>query len=153
MHHCAILDGYLLEIFRLKSFLFFFCVACGILVHLNPRPLLWKVESQPLDTGEVPWKGFLSLIMPFGLKQHQGNLRRTDSQQWKTGRLWRGLEYIFLSSDRKMVERPFGPEPLSCTENNIWHILRTVHLVRRMHVVSLGMGGWGAQGSTLPPLN
>ena len=54
------------------------------------------------------------------------------------GRFWRGLKYIFLSSDR-MVERPFGPESFGCSENNIWHIGWTVDLVRRMHLISLGM--------------
>lgn len=82
MHHCAILDGYLL-IFKVKKLSFFLCSMWNPSSFEPPPPALEGGVSATGHWGS-PWKGFLSLIMLFGLKQHQGNLRRTDSQQWKT---------------------------------------------------------------------
>lgn len=73
-------------------------------------------------------------MLLFGLKQYQKNLGCINSS---SGKLWeilkKTVEYVFLSNDRRMVERYLTKDrdPLVHSKNNICHIIGIVGLVKR----------------------
>lgn len=89
------------------------------------------------------WKDALSLVLLFDLKQHQENIRCIDSQEWKTLVYSEGNCVICFSQqwekDGWETLLTQNRNPLGGTENNNWHKIETVGLVKRIPSVNLGI--------------